>query len=278
MDDIERLKPLVDRLSTVYKSGNDEALRAYLQRFLGTLVHRGLGTIRKKREGDQTQLWRFLASAVKWEPLSQAQLFQDLWVIYEKSSKEGGFFVEFGAADGVKLSNTWLLEKHFGWKGILAEPNPQFHPSLAANRDCIVSHECVFSETGRLVPFRCTTMGELSRMAEVDPGDKHESLGRRKDFELVEVSTITLNDLLVKHGAPEEIDYISIDTEGSELEILQRFDFDRWRVGCFSSEHNGQRDKRKAIFDLMAKHGFVRKFEELSAFDDWYVHKRAAAS
>ena len=63
-----------------------------------------------------------LAELVRLNPLSQAQLKQDLFVLSELGLKRGGFFVEFGAASGKELSNTWLLEKHFGWSGILAEP------------------------------------------------------------------------------------------------------------------------------------------------------------
>jgi hypothetical protein len=61
---------------------------------------------------------------------SKAQLFQDLWVLWQTRFKRKGFFVDFGATDGVKLSNTWLLEKEFGWEGI--SPNPfHWHSQLA---------------------------------------------------------------------------------------------------------------------------------------------------
>ena len=52
------------------------------------------------------------------------QINQDIFVLYTLNWKRNGFFVEFGATNGIDLSNTYLLEKDFGWKGILSEPNP----------------------------------------------------------------------------------------------------------------------------------------------------------
>lgn len=50
--------------------------------------------------------------------LRKAQHLQDLFVLSELDYKTDGFFVEFGATDGLSISNTWLLEKYFNWKGI----------------------------------------------------------------------------------------------------------------------------------------------------------------
>src|ERR1017187_1984592 len=52
--------------------------------------------------------------------ISKSQLRQDLMVLSELDFKRGGYFVEFGATNGVTLSNTYLLEKEYGWTGILA--------------------------------------------------------------------------------------------------------------------------------------------------------------
>ena len=65
---------------------------------------------------------------------SHAQMFQDLWALFETDMKRGGYFVEFGATDGREISNTYLLEKDYGWQGILAEPNPVWHDALRTNR------------------------------------------------------------------------------------------------------------------------------------------------
>ena len=66
--------------------------------------------------------------------ISHAQFFQDLWVVYESKGLKDGFFVEFGAMDGVSLSNSYYLEKTFGWRGILAEPLPSWHAELQLPR------------------------------------------------------------------------------------------------------------------------------------------------
>jgi len=64
--------------------------------------------------------------------------------------KEGGYFVEFGAANGCDLSNTYILEKQFGWRGVLAEPAKMWHKNLIKNRDCNVEFDCVWRTSGEL--------------------------------------------------------------------------------------------------------------------------------
>ena len=84
------------------------------------------------------------------------------------------------------------------------------------------------------------------------------------------METISLNDLLIQAQAPRTIDYLSADTEGSELEILAAFDFDRWDVRAISVEHNCT-DNQEKLYALLTARGFRRQFPELSWFDDWYV-------
>lgn len=180
--------------------------------------------------------------------------------------------MEFGAADGVKLSNTYLLETKYGWRGIVAEPNPKFIPKVKASRKCYVSDKCLFSRSGEKVAFLPAAYGELSRMRDIVPEDSQEAAGRRLTENTVEVmvETISLNDLLLAADAPSDIDFMSIDTEGSELEILSHFDFDRWNVKTICVEHNST-PLRALLYELLLKNGYRRKWEHFSRFDDWYV-------
>ncbi|WP_199925172.1 FkbM family methyltransferase [Neorhizobium sp. SOG26] len=76
--------------------------------------------------------------------------------------------------------------------------------------------------------------------------------------------------MLRKYGAPRQIDYLSIDTEGSEFDILQAFDFGEYEFGIITCEHN-YTPQREKIHDLLVANGYVRVWEKVSRFDDWYI-------
>jgi len=199
---------------------------------------------------------------------SKAQLFQDLFVLSEVGFKTGGYFVEFGATDGVDLSNTYMLEKNFGWNGILAEPGRMWHSALRNNRTCHIDTSCVWTESNSVLKFNASEFGEYSTIDSFSSSDRHAAL--RGSGEKYSVETVSLVDLLGKYGAPRVIDYLSIDTEGSEYDILSSFDFSKYEIRVITCEHNFTPQRRK-IFSLLTEKGYVRKLGGLSLFDDWYV-------
>jgi FkbM family methyltransferase len=199
---------------------------------------------------------------------SPAQLGQDIFVLRETGFKRGGYFVEFGAADGVYLSNTWLLEAEYGWTGILAEPARVWHGGLRANRSAKIDTDCVFASSGHQVEFNMTDIPELSTIAAFSSSDGHANF--RNSGTVYLVPTVSLEDLLKRHGAPRAIDYLSIDTEGSEFSILEGFPFAEWPIKVITVEHN-YTPARNQIAGLLHGSGYKRKFEGLSQWDDWYV-------
>jgi len=205
---------------------------------------------------------------------SRAQLQQEAFVLAVTGFKQGGYFVEFGAADGVGLSNTFVLERDFGWRGILAEPARGWHEALKRNRPlAAIVTDCVWSKSGEHLVFRETTVRELSTLNSQIGGDRHSRVrARGVDYG---VSTISLLDMLRQHNAPVFIDYLSIDTEGSEYEILSAFDFSRHQFGVITVEHNFTA-ARERICDLLTGAGYVRRLEQCSKYDDWYVHSSMA--
>jgi FkbM family methyltransferase len=196
---------------------------------------------------------------------SKSQLGQDLFALATNGFGRG-YFVEFGATDGQNISNTYILEKEFGWHGILAEPAKKFHRDLEKNRKCAIEHMAVWKETGSIVEFL-----EAEEFSTFPAFKDSDELGyRRATGNEYLVETISLEDMLKKHNAPKNIDFISIDTEGSELEILKAFNFELYDVRAFAIEHN-YRTERQLIFELLTRKGFRRVLDQFSYWDDWYV-------
>jgi FkbM family methyltransferase len=201
---------------------------------------------------------------------SKSQLQQDLFVLLSLKFKRGGFFVEFGATDGLSISNTYMLEKNFDWKGILAEPARIWHKSLKQSRSAQIETKCIWKESGKVLQFNETEVSELSTLDSYSNLDLHAHY--RESGVKYPVETISLFDLLVENNAPSFIDYLSIDTEGSEFEILEKFDFNAYTFGFITCEHNYTENRGK-VFSLLSNQGYVRVFEQYSQFDDWYLHK-----
>jgi FkbM family methyltransferase len=220
-----------------------------------------------ERNPDDKSL-KFMSFCMEHLSQSHAQLFQDLFVQFTLRSKSRGFFVEFGATNGVSLSNTYLLERNFKWKGILAEPAKCWHGELHANRKCKIDTRCVWSSTGEKLTFSETEVAEFSTVSDLSEKDFNREM--RRNPKQYEVETISLNDLLANHEAPKHIDYMSLDTEGSELRILKSLDFVRYEPKIITVEHNYTAD-REEIRLLLSVMGYVRVFDMFSKWDDWYV-------
>ncbi|SDN55040.1 FkbM family methyltransferase [Geodermatophilus sp. DSM 45219] len=213
---------------------------------------------------------RFLAFCGSLRHLSHAQILQDLWVLYELDLRTGGYFVEFGAYDGTVHSNTRALEERFGWRGLLAEPNPAMAEVLRAGRTATVDQRCVWDTTGEEVELVVTGDAELSTVAEHAAHDLHTSARIATTVERVAVPTVSLDDLLAEHDVPAGFDFLSVDTEGTELRILRAFDVERWRPRLIAVEHNGRRDQEAELDTLLGAHGYERRFRQLSDWDAWY--------
>jgi FkbM family methyltransferase len=202
---------------------------------------------------------------------SKSQLGQDILALAVKGVDSPGFFVEFGAADGVALSNSYILEKQFGWSGILCEPSKSWHQALWRNRNCTIDTRCVYSASGQKISFSENYLGELSAITQYAEPNSHGLLKRTTSS--YEVDTISLQDLLLSHGAPKYIEFLSIDTEGSEFEILKNFDFQSYRFGAICVEHNFA-DTREKINSLLLANGYQQVQADLSDFDDWYIQSK----
>lgn len=240
---------------------NSEQLRALTVSGLSEIVARW------SQEDVPTELLDFVYQNYQ---KSHSQLQQDLVALFYTeidSNETDPFFVEFGATDGVILSNSYLLE-NMGWKGLLAEPDKNWHKKLFQNRSATIDTRCVYSISGKLVPFRESEIGELSGIVEFANNDgwsNTSSLGT-----IHEVETVSLQDFLTQNHAPHRIDFLSIDTEGSEFALIEDFNFAKWNIRLVAIEHNFTLSKDK-IIEKMLNLGYVQILPKISAWDAWFL-------
>jgi len=202
--------------------------------------------------------------------MSYSQIGQDLEVLKFYNNKLDGFFVEIGASDGINLSNTYLLEKKYNWKGICVEPIPKNFELLCKNRpNSFCCDNAVYKESDKNVIF------DIANSYDLLSGISEKIICHKSKVDYnktqIIVKTITFNDLLEKYDAPLFIDYLSLDTEGSELEILQSVDLQKYTFGLIDVEHNYVEPIRTQIKELLTSNGY--EYIKQNYYDDCYKHK-----
>ncbi len=193
---------------------------------------------------------------------------QDLVAIWLTGGRPG-YFVDLGAQDGVRKSNTWLLERRFGWSGICVDANPVVHEALRANRSAAIDVRALHAtsrETRRFATILVPGMGGQSGLAEHRPG------GGELPVEESDVETVSLGDLLDQHGAPARIDYLSLDIEGAELDALSGLADLTRRFSFLTCEHNF-RPERERLLALLEGAGYGLVLQPFSRNEFWAVDR-----
>lgn len=158
-----------------------------------------------------------------------------------------GIFLDIGAFDGINLSNTYFYEKELGWRGVCIEPTPETYAKLAQNRKCVCIQGGVAAVDGER-EFVCgagveVLAGFSSNMtAEHRERLRNEASTLQSQEKVIKVQCYNINNLCQKLGM-QHINYCSIDTEGSEMEILESINFDQLKIDVLTVEntYHGQR-------------------------------------
>lgn len=194
---------------------------------------------------------------------------QDEWLNKNVfKGRRGGTFIEIGALDGVLHSNTLFFEKELEWKGTLVEANPEeFLKIMKGDREC-----------GKILGA-CSSLGGINRFSIVSPvtgwgglaetmEEKHlqrirEVCPKTTDFL---VATITLDDILDLFPFHQHFDYISIDVEGAEKDVVSgSVLLAGTNFGVIGIENNYETD---AVEKVMKETGFVKFHRQ--GVDDFY--------
>ena len=193
-----------------------------------------------------------------------SQFGQDFWVFGEAfNGKQNGYFLEVGAAEGTVLSNTFLLEKKFGWRGICIEANPLLFQELADIRKSTCLNVCIDNQEGT-VDYLLD--GFLSGIIDASMDNRLENV-EKEDARVIKVKTRDLFSILEEQKAPQVIDYFSIDVEGAETRILSEFPFDKYRFNCITMER-----PTKELRNILKQKGYVL-IKEIPDLDAFYIHE-----
>lgn len=202
---------------------------------------------------------------------------QDRWVIEEIfGKKKRGYFVDVGAHNGVKGSNSYALEKYLYWDGICIEPCRGAFARMAQVRRCHCDDSVVAADFGEVDFYPNERAAKIiADVRSYVPDNPAVAVERRKAAPLAAI--------LEKYNAPKTIDYLSLDTEGSEFAILSRFPFGRYQFRAVTVEHHRDTALRAKLRGLLEANEYIfirasldpRRPEKLG-IDDFYLHRSLA--
>ncbi len=195
---------------------------------------------------------------------SASQVGQDWWVFGEAfNGMTGGYFCDVGAADGMAMSNTFLLEKKYRWRGICIEASPLLFETLRRVRSVTCVNVCVDSEE-REIDFSLRGMfgGIAAHGTDNDPQKTY-----LRQCDMRRMKTSTLASILEVSHAPEVIDYLSVDVEGAEDRVLCSFPFEKYCFKCMTIER-----PKPALVAILGRRGYV-SVRAIPGLDVFYVHE-----
>lgn len=181
--------------------------------------------------------------------------------IFSKSDKFPKTYIEMGAIDGVKYSNTKFFEDHHGWTGILIEPNPVMFKSLKRNRpnnylsDSIVSdslHEVEFSyfdsENLAAVSGVTSTLTRHNKTNFFENEDPWYKDMRKSHLKSIMKTPVTL-DHIIDQSQINEFGFCSLDVEGHEIHVIKSYSFQK-EINFFLIENNPNDKEIEEILKL----------------------------
>jgi FkbM family methyltransferase len=193
---------------------------------------------------------------------STSQLGQEFLPIFY--GHELGFFCEVGANDGLRFSNTFFLES-MGWNGVLIEPDPRNLKPLTESRSVSILPFCATNDDDIEINLN---LAKDTLYSGISP---HELKKKARAEDVAHVLGFKLVTMLEKVSAPKFIDFMSIDTEGNEFEVLLGMDFHQYQVAILCVEHNYDYKKLKKIRLLLHSYGYRQVLKAASQFDAWFI-------
>ena len=185
-----------------------------------------------------------------------SQFNQDEYIYntFFKNKKDKGFFLEIGADDGIRFSNCYYYEKNLNWDGIAIEPRKDAYNKLIQNRKCICENVALsnIEEKTEFLDIKGYGLGLSGLINKYDPRHltrikQETNHPQNKGSEIITVNTVKLDTILDKYKV-KNIDFLSIDTEGSEIDILSTIDFNKYKINVITIEDNYNNNELNDFF------------------------------
>ena len=183
---------------------------------------------------------------------------QDKFIDEFFNQKTNGFYIDIGSHDGSYISNTLFFEQFRSWSGICIEPGPKEFEHLKNFRKSININACISNYDGvgeyTYVDGPSQALSGLTKSYDPRHMDRleRELVERGGEKILIESLVFKLQTILDMHKT-YDIDFCSIDTEGSELEVVQSIDFNKTNIKVFIIENNFQETK---VQDFLESKGY----------------------
>ena len=187
-----------------------------------------------------------------------------------------GFFIEMGANNGKRQSNTYYYDKELDWTGLLIEPTHRFNGlkryrgkpgNILSNDAC-----CSFENEGNMIEFLYSDLMTTSLISDIENPTKHANEGsqflRKEKVHRFEKKGVTLTSILEKNNCPGHIDFFSLDVEGMEMEVLRGIDFMRFKFKYILTETGN----KNQIANFLSNYGY-EYIDKLSNHDYLFTSK-----
>lgn len=205
-------------------------------------------------------------------PESYAQFGEDLGILDFFGDHWRGYFVDVGGNDGIRDSNTALLEER-GWQGVVIEANPELTETAKTRRACVVLNYAVTDrqDASSLVFYAVKGPAlNLNGLSTTCPSDEFFAMAKGYGATITEilVPCKTLTAILDEAKCPAKIDVLSVDVEGAEVGVIESLDFVKYEPRLIICENNA-REEHGALHRVLAGKGYVRVHR--TGVNDWYV-------
>jgi FkbM family methyltransferase len=180
------------------------------------------------------------------------------WLFYNYLGLERIRYLEIGTNDPVNCNNTYMLYRFFGCTGVCVEPDPTLIAPIRARRERDTVLNVGISASDEPMTF-CIMDDPGFNSASEEYADKIVREMGRKVERIIEVPTRTIDSILDEYF-PEGVEFVSIDTEGMELEILKSMDFEKHRPLCLCVEtvenQGGRFEKTAVVGEFLREKGY----------------------